>query len=153
MYKQYKGFPTYREVLKVYTELVESVRNITTIEQALEYQNKSKYDGDIVEINGVPVNEYIKEGGTNEEIEWIRYEYFDCLWYIYCYIKENKVDYISFDVYCEWSDTEFIDSAISLTQEEYYKAIEEHLLIFPTSDVKCIGYDKADLRKIEFKTR
>jgi hypothetical protein len=146
-YKLYEGFPTYKEVLKVYNDTVEKIKNITTIEQAKEYQNKNMIT---VEINGLLINDYVKNGGTDAEIEWIRYEEINQLAYVYCEMVNGKVDHIRFDVHCEWSDMEFIDSVTSLTQEQYYNEIEEHLKLFCNSEYKCIGYDTEELPELKF---
>ncbi|MDD4779201.1 MAG: hypothetical protein PHT02_01165 [Tissierellia bacterium] len=146
-YKIYEGFPTYKEVLTTYNELMEKVKNITTIEQAKQYQNKY---GITVEINGILISEYIMNGGTDAEIEWIRYEEVYELSYVYCRINNGEVNDISFDVYCEWSTCEFIDSAYALTQEQYYQAIENHFRLYNNSEYKVVGYDTEELPDIKF---
>lgn len=146
-YKIIKGFPTYKEVLTAYNELMEKIRNITTIEQALEYQNNNMIT---VEINGMSIREYIKNGSTNTEIEWIRYEEINYLAYIYCWIENEKVSRINFDVYCDWSESEFLDHVSSLTQEQYYQAVEKHIKLFKDSKYEVIGYDTEELPEIKF---
>jgi len=146
-YKLYKDFSTYKQVLTAYNELMNKIKDIITIEQAKEYQNKYWIT---VEINGMLIDEYVKNGGTDAEIEWIRYEEFDQLAYVYCKIKDGKVYNVSFDVYCEWGTTEFIDSACKLTQESYYNNIEGYLKLYSNDEYEVIGYDTEELPDIKF---
>lgn len=115
----YGDFPTMEEIKRDYNELMEIIKDVRTIEQAREMENK----GFFVEINGVSIDEYvsgegIKEGKTNDNIEWIRYEVYGCLSYIY-----DRFDgKIWFDVWSEYCQYEFItDITIDKLTEELYE--------------------------------
>ena len=127
-----KGFPTMEKIKRDYVELMGNIKGVRTIEQAKEMEDK----GFIVEINGLSIDEYVNgmklyDGtrtdykGTDEGIEWIRYESYGCLSYIYDRFDGKPM----FDVYCNYLEDEFIrDITIDdLTEELYEKAIEEAL--------------------------
>ena len=102
-----------------------------------------------MEIDGDGIDNYIKSGGANEEIQWIRYEEINQLAYVYCMIGDRKVTDIRFDVYCEWSEDEFIDNVNALTQAEYYNKIEEYIKFFNNQDFKVIG-EEEELTDLKF---
>lgn len=122
----YGDFPTMEEIKRDYNELMDIIKDVRTIEQAREMENK----GFFVEINGVSIDEYVNGDGINEgkiddNIEWIRYEVYGCLSYIY-----DRLDgKIWFDVWSEYCQYEFItDITIDkLTEELYEKAKEKAL--------------------------
>ena len=117
------GFPTFEQIKQDYDELIAIVGEIKTIEQIQELV-KSDYGFSLceIEINGYGVDEWLETGGTNSAIEWIRYDNFGCLSYIY--IDTNGYEPM-FDVYSEYCDYEFIDcmnmSRLTEDRYEYYK--------------------------------
>lgn len=116
---RYGDFPTIEEIKKDYNELMEIIKDVRTIEQAREIENK----GFIIEINGVTIDEYINgegynEGKTDENIEWIRYEVYGCLSYIYDRFDGKPM----FDVFSMYCYDEFIrDITIDELTEELYE--------------------------------
>ena len=116
---RYGDFPTIEEIKRDYNELMGIIKDVRTIEQAREMERK----GFIVEINGVTIDEYINgegynEGKTDENIEWIRYEVYGCLSYIYDRFDGKPM----FDVFCDYSYGEFItDITIDKLTEELYE--------------------------------
>lgn len=117
---KYGDFPTMEEIKRDYNELMEIIKDVRTVEQAREMENK----GFIVEINGVTIDEYINggchlnEGKTNENIEWIRYEVYGCLSYIYDYFNGKPM----FDVWSAYCYDEFIrDITIDELTEKLYE--------------------------------
>ena len=97
---RYNDFPTIEEIKRDYNELMEIIKGVRTIEQAKEMERK----GFIVEINGVSIEEYINgeginEGKTDDNIEWIRYENYGCLSYIYDRFDGKPM----FDVFCDYT--------------------------------------------------
>lgn len=118
---KYGAYPTIEEINRDYNELMEIIKNVRTVEQAREMEKK----GFIVEINGVTIDEYINgegynEGKTDENIEWIRYEVYGCLSYIYDRFDGKPM----FDVWSNEFYGEFItDITIDdLTEDSYYLA-------------------------------
>ncbi len=113
-------FPTMEEIKRDYNELMEIIKDVRTIEQAREIENR----GFIVEINGVTIDEYVNDGGflndgkTDDNIEWIRYENYGCLSYIYDRF-DGKPMFDVFSVYCY---DEFIrDITIDELTEDLYE--------------------------------
>lgn len=78
--------PSLDELVREYEHFIEVTKDIRTVKQAKEFQEKYHIP---VEINGVSINEYVNGCGhlnerrTYENIEWIRYEFFGHLWYLY----------------------------------------------------------------------
>lgn len=116
---RYGDFPTIEEIKRDYNELMEIIKDVRTIEQAREMERK----GFIVEINGVTIDEYINgegynEGKTDENIEWVRYEVYGCLSYIYDRFDGKPM----FDVFSMYCYDEFIrDITIDELTEELYE--------------------------------
>lgn len=116
---RYGDFPTIEEIKRDYNELMEIIKDVRTIEQAREMERK----GFIVEINGVTIDEYINgegynEGKTDENIEWIRYEVYGCLSYIYDRFDGKPM----FDVFSMYCYDEFIrDITIDELTEKLYE--------------------------------
>lgn len=123
---RYGDFPTMEEIKRDYNELMEIIKDVRTIEQAREMENK----GFIVEINGVTIDEYINgegynEGKTDENIEWIRYEVYGCLSYIYDRFDGKPI----FDVFSMYCYDEFIrDITIDELTEELYEKEKEYAI-------------------------
>jgi hypothetical protein len=129
----YGDFPTIEEIKRDYNELMEIIRSIRTIEQAKTLEKEKNL---IIEINGLPIDEYVNgmkmfDGtrndikGTNEEIEWIRYENYGCLSYIYDRFDGKPM----FDVWSEYCYDEFIrDITIDKLTEELYKKEKEYTI-------------------------
>lgn len=126
----YGDFPTIEEIKRDYAELMEVAKNVRTIEQAIEVEKKEKVT---IEINGLLIDEYVngmklydgtrtKDRGTNENIEWIRYEAYGCLAYVYDRFDGKPM----FDVWCNYGEYEFItDITIDeLTEENYAKWVK-----------------------------
>ena len=115
----YGDFPTMEEIKRDYNELIEIIKDVKTINQAREMEKK----GFIVEINGVSIDEYINgegcnEGKTDDNIEWIRYEVYGCLSYIYDRFDGKPM----FDIWSEYCQYEFItDITIDRLTEEFYE--------------------------------
>lgn len=130
---KYSDFPTMEEIKKDYNELMEIIKNVRTIEQARELEKEKKFT---IEINGLSIDEYVngmklydgtrdKYKGTNEEIEWIRYENYGCLSYIYDRFDGKPM----FDVYSEYLEDEFIrDIDIDDLTEDLYKSAKEEVI-------------------------
>lgn len=115
--------PSLDELRREYEHFIEITKDIRTVEQAKEFQEKNHIP---VEINGVSINEYLSEGGsynegkTDENIEWIRYEYCDHLWYLYDRFDGKPV----FDVYYgPYGDDCLVENICidTLTPENYSK--------------------------------
>jgi len=113
----YGDYPTLEEIKRDYSELVELVGNVTTIEQAENWNVKGKFT---IEVNGEALDAFKADGGKDEDIEWFRYETYGCLSYVYVYIKNGSVDDILFDVWSNKKDCEFIqDTSISKVEANY----------------------------------
>lgn len=112
----YGDFPTLQEIKRDYYELMEIIKEIRTIKQAKDLQGK----GFIVEINGESIEDYINEGYADSDIEWIRYENYGCLWFIYDRFDGKPM----FDIWSNFCFDDFItDITIDkLTEELYQKA-------------------------------
>jgi hypothetical protein len=115
------NLPKYEKILKNYIEIENKIKNITTIESAIKYQNKNEFYG-TVEVNGCPVNAFT---GKDIDIKWIRYENYKNLDYIYCWIQNGKCKKISFDIYSSYYDFDFIENTTILSRKEYNKKINE----------------------------
>lgn len=114
-------FPRLENIIDTYKRLMDIIADIRTVKQAKAVE----YLFTEIEINGVNINEFIRNGGTDTEIEWIRYDNFGCLQYIYDRFDGKPM----FDVYCEYLEEEFIrDITVdNLTAELYNKAKAEAL--------------------------
>lgn len=123
-----RDFPSYEEIKRDHNELLEIIKDVKTIEQAKEIAEKH---GLIVEINGLPIDEF-ENGlktihgrtdlhGTDTDIEWIRYEYYGCLSYVYDRSDGKPV----FDIYCK-DGSMFVDSCRmeDLTEEKYEEIVD-----------------------------
>lgn len=113
----YGDYPTLEEIKRDYEELIEMVGDVTTIEQAREWNQKDKFT---IEINGEFLEDYAKHG-TNADIEWIRYESYGCLAYIYFRFDNGIIDNIWFDVWSNQYDSEFITDVTINTVSEVYE--------------------------------
>ena len=115
---QYGDFPTMEEIKQDYAELMEIIKDVRTIEQARELEKQ----GFIIEINGMSIDEFVAVDGdgyvcTDKDIEWIRYDVYGCLTYIYDRFDGNPM----FDVWCDYYFDEFIHyiTIEQLTEELY----------------------------------
>lgn len=92
MLDETKGFvpPSLEELKQDYEDLVKLIKNIRTVEQAKAFQKEHNIP---VEINGNDCEDF--EFEYREEIEWIRYDHFGHLSYIYDYFDGNP----EFDIY------------------------------------------------------
>ncbi len=134
MNRQYGDFPTLEEIRRDYAELVALIDGVRTIEQAKKLEESHRLR---VEINGMSIDEFEnglitisgRNGcrGTNEEIEWIRYDRYGCLSYIYDRFDGKPV----FDV---WGNACYGEEFISdvtiedLTEEKYRAQVEKNYL-------------------------
>ena len=116
---QYGDFPTMEEIKQDYAELMEIIKDVRTIEQARELEKQ----GFIIEINGMSIDEFVAVDGngyvcTDKDIEWIRYDVYGCLSYIYDRFDGNPM----FDVWCDYYFDEFLhDITIEQLTEELYE--------------------------------
>lgn len=119
---KYSDFPTMEEIKRDYNELIEIIKDIRTIEQAKVLDEQKKFT---IEINGMFINEFLKANGTNKDIEWIRYEVYGCLSYIYDRFDGKPM----FDVWSNYCWDEFIhDITIDDLTEELYVSAKENAL-------------------------
>ncbi len=118
-----KGYPTLERIKEDYQKFIDRAGKITTVEKALPLYKEF----DVIEANGDDINKYIAEGGTNESLEWLRYERCGCLDYIYVSINNGKIKSIYFDVWCDKYMVDFIDSVSieDITEEKYNSCIEK----------------------------
>ena len=87
-------FPRLENIIDTYKRLMDIIADIRTVKQAKAVECLFTE----IEINGVNINEFIRNGGTDTEIEWIRYDNFGCLQYIYDRFDGKPMS----DVYCEY---------------------------------------------------
>lgn len=115
-------FPTLEEVKKDYEELMEIIKDIRTIEQVRSLDMPYKFT---IEVNGMSIDEFVKGNGSNSDIEWLRYEAYGCLAYIYDRFDGKPV----FDIYSKQGDCEFItDITIDKLTPELYAKEKEALI-------------------------
>ena len=124
--------PTLETIKNTYNELVEIMKDVKTIDQCKEIEQKYRLT---IEINGDFIENYVKNGGTNEDIEWIRVEHYKCIDYIYFFNNGP----IYFDVWTDDFDTEFIcDTTIDKLDEAYeigIKWVKELLEAYKTKNI------------------
>ena len=120
-----KKYPKYKEIVKAYNELLAIVKDAKTIEDLLKISKEKnltfEVDGDLL---GKQLKEnYVKLETNISDVEWFRVESYKMLDYIY--IRTDGM--ISFDVWSDYYDNDFIDSMIidGFSKEEYKKQIEE----------------------------
>ena len=119
-------FASLNEIKTDYNDLLNKVGRVTTLAELRHFLEKDKFT--TIEINGIFAEDFIERGGTDSEIEWIRYETYGCLAYIYFHLDKNGIiETIMFDVWCDdIDDTFIIDTTIeNLTEEFYEKCVEE----------------------------
>jgi hypothetical protein len=114
--------PTLETIKRDYNKLIEIMKDIKTIEQCKDIEQKHRLT---IEINGEFIEDYVKDGGTNEDIEWIRVEHYKSLDYIY-FFNNNPVHHpIYFDVWTDELDAEFIsDTTIEKLDKDYEEGIK-----------------------------
>lgn len=111
------GTPTLNEIKSAYKEIVKIMKNVKTIDECRKVQEKHNLT---IEINGEFIDDYVEIGGTDEDIEWIRIEAYECLSYIYFFTSGG----IFFDVWSDEIDNEFItDTTIKKLDSEYNAGI------------------------------
>lgn len=108
---EYGDFPTLEEIKRDYYALMDIIKGVKTVGQAREVE---KNYGISVEINGVSIDEFENglktingraDGrGTNADIEWIRYEAYGCLSYVYDWFGGSPM----FDVWSNAASCEFV---------------------------------------------
>lgn len=118
-----RDYPTIEQIKADYQRFISRAGHIVTIEEALPLYKEFE----VIEANGDDINKYIADGGTNEGLEWLRYDRCGCLDYIYVMISDGKINSIYFDVWCDEHMIDFIDSTSieALTEEKYNNAIAE----------------------------
>lgn len=115
----YGDFPTMEEIKRDYNELMEIIKDIRTIEQARQLEKEKKFT---IEINGMSIEEFLMPDSngyvcTDKDIEWIRYEVYGCLSYIYDRFNGKPM----FDVFSVYCYDEFIrDITIDKLTEDLY---------------------------------
>lgn len=114
-------FPSFEEIKKDYHDLINIIKDIRTIEQIKRVEKEYNFT---IEINGMTISEFLKPDingyvCTDNDIEWVRYESYGCLSYIYDRFDGKPM----FDVYSNYCDGEFItDITIDeLTKDLYEK--------------------------------
>ena len=119
--EEYGCYPKLEEVKKDYFELISIAKNITTIAEIEKLPNFIE-----VEVNGVSLQEF-KQKYSDKDIEWIRYESYGSLSYVYIRINNGVADkYIQFDVWSNWLDDDFItDTCIEDLEKEYTSYFEK----------------------------
>lgn len=116
----FEGYPSLAKIKADYTELMEQIKDVRTVATAKDYAVKYPV---MVEINGVSIDEFVRDGGTDRDIEWIRYETYGCLSYVYDRFDGKPM----FDVAVNDGGYEFItDICIDdLTEENYRNWVKE----------------------------
>lgn len=121
----YGDFPTMEEIKRDYNELMEIIKDVKTIEQAKVLEKDFT-----IEINGMSIEEFLMPDSngyvcTDKDIEWIRYEVYGCLSYIYQRLDGK----IWFDVWSNYCYYEFItDITIDVLTEELYEKAKARAL-------------------------
>lgn len=124
--RSYGNFPTINEIKRDYNELVEIIKDIRTIEQVKQLEKEFT-----IEINGMSIEEFLQPDSkgyicTDKDIEWIRYEVYGCLSYIYDRFDGKPM----FDVWSDYCDDEFIrDITIDKLTEEFYTKAKDEVMI------------------------
>lgn len=117
--ERYGEFPTLEEIVRDFSELYQIINNISRIEQLEKLINDFT-----IEINGMDIDDYLLYG-NNEGIEWIRYENYGCLDYIYVRYHEDGSKTISFDVWSNLLDDDFItNSSIDNVYSNYDRYVD-----------------------------
>lgn len=120
----YGDFPTMEEIKRDYNELMEIIKDVKTIEQVKQLDEEKKFT---IEINGMSIGEFLTPDSngcvcTDKDIEWIRYEVYGCLSYIY----QRTDGEIWFDVWSNLLYDEFIrDITIDRLTEDLYNKEKE----------------------------
>ena len=118
---EYGDFPTYEEIKRDLGELLKIVRDALTLEKVKEIQKNFPFL--TIEVNSIPLCEVAED--TN--IEYVRYEAYGCLEYIYIRADGD----IYFDVWSNALNSAFVDSAYNDIDKDKYeqlKAEAEHFL-------------------------
>lgn len=128
----YGDFPTLKEIKNDYYELMKIIEGINTIEQLKELDKKNILT---FEINSMSLEEFLEPDSkgnipTDNDIEYIRYDSFGCLDFIYIYpnnkIYPNDKCKPMFDVWCNYTDDSFIsDITIDDLTNALYKCSKE----------------------------
>lgn len=112
----YGDYPTLDEIKRDYKELMSMVKEVTTIEQ-LKGMKNNKFG---IKVNGIALGDFLNY--HINDITSIRYREYGCLVDICVYIKDEKVDHVTFDV---WSNKEvdvFIcGTSIDKVEDDYEK--------------------------------
>ena len=122
-----EDFPTIKEIKKDYNDLIDIIKNVRTIEHIKELDKQKKFT---IEINGMSISEFLEADNngyvcTNDDIEWVRYESFGCLSYIYDRFDGKPM----FDVWCDYGYYDFItDITIDDLTEDLYENKKQEVL-------------------------
>ena len=137
----YGDFPTLEEIKRDYYELMDIIKGVKTIDQAREIEEKH---GIPVEINGVSIDEFVNglktingraDGrGTDANIQWIRYEAYGCLSYVYDWFGAAP----TFDVWSNAADNDFVTDIhfYDLTPANYAQWVSEAAKLLDARGVK-----------------
>ena len=116
---KYNDFPTFEEINRDYNDLMKIIKDVNTIDKVKEITKIYPFT---IEINGMSLKEFLTPDSQgyiccDKDIEWIRYESYGCLSYIYVF-QDGK---IFFDVWSEYCYDEFIrDITIDKLTKEFY---------------------------------
>lgn len=122
----YGDFPTLKEIKNDYYELTKIIEGINTIEKLKELDKKNILT---FEINSMSLEEFLEPDSkgnipTDNDIEYIRYDSFGCLDFIYVYPNDKCKP--MFDVWCDYTDDFFIsDITIDELTNTLYKCRRE----------------------------
>lgn len=76
----FAGYPSLEKIKSDYNELMDKIKDVRTVDDAKRFSDENSI---VVEINGVSIDDFLRDGGTDKDIDWIRYEEFGCLSYVY----------------------------------------------------------------------
>lgn len=121
------GIPTFEEIKRDYNELMGIIKDVRTIEQIKELDRQKKFT---IEINGMFIDEFLEPDSngyvcTDKDIEWVRYESYGCLAYIYDRFDGKPM----FDVWSDYSFSEFIyDITIDKLTRDLYEKSKKYIV-------------------------
>lgn len=135
--------PSLDELVREYEHFIEVTKDIRTVKQAKAFQEKYHIP---VEINGVSISEFLEEleiGPT--PIEWIRYEFFGHLWYLYDRFDGEP----QFDIYYgEYGDYLLAENVtIDNLKENYSNYLLDEIVTLAKNELNgngSIGYTMPD---------
>lgn len=124
--KDYGKFPTYEDVVNDYNELYKLIGNITTVEQLVELSSEL-----MIEVNSIEVNQFVENNSnmSMKDVDFVRYESYGCLDFIYAHYENGKLKTILFDVFSEMLEDYFLEgvSIETLTEDFYNEQLHQDL--------------------------